>query len=277
MTKFIAAQETVKSMASIKSNMQQQMQMGQAAMGEIGPDANSEMEGESLAAFELQSQQFRKAQDDFDDYMERLKDDIDERARNFEYIEYYDASLRDSNAKDLVTAVDTQDELDERRRPLASINPLYAKASILPPAPQVDDSVSEQLSLNIARYAANALEEIERHNEQTEAEVMQPQADVQMEEQQEFTPENGEIPQNEETPEFTEAPITEEPAVMPEANDVIEPTMPPMPPVEEPIEAPAAPNNGMVPPPIPQQPEGGMTPPPVPGQPMADPTQQGNN
>lgn len=270
MTKFIAAQETVKSMASIKSNMQQQMQLGQAAMGEIGPtENNEEIDGENLAAFELQSQQFRKAQEDFDDYMERLKDDIDERARNFEYIEYYDASLRDSNAKDLVTAADTQDELDDRRRPLASINPLYAKASILPPAPQVDDSVSEQLSLNVARYAANALEEIERHNEQTEAQVMQPQMDEQPEIQPDVQPEVSE------TPEYTETTIVEEPAVMPETNaEVPEPMMPPMPPVEETAEAPT---DGMVPPPLPQQPEGGMIPPPIPGQPTAAPTQQGNN
>ncbi len=63
-------------------------------------------------------------------------------------------------AKDLVSAGDNQDQLDERRRPLASINPLYAQASVLPPSPSVDDSVSEQLSLNIAQYAANTLSDI---------------------------------------------------------------------------------------------------------------------
>ena len=95
--------------------------------------------------------------------MDRLKDDIDEKARNFEYIEYYDASLRDRLAKDLVSAGDNQDQLDDRRRPLASINPLYAQASVLPPSPSVDDSVSEQLSLNVALYAANTLTEIDEY------------------------------------------------------------------------------------------------------------------
>ena len=61
---------------------------------------------------------------------------------------------------DLVSAGDNQDQLDERRRPLASINPLYAQASVLPPSPSVDDSVSEQLSLNVAQYAANTLSDI---------------------------------------------------------------------------------------------------------------------
>ena len=92
--------------------------------------------------------------------MDRLKDDIDERARNFEFIEYYDASLRDGMAKDLISASDHQAELDERRRPLASINPLYARVSALPPVVSVDDNVGEQLSLNVARYAATTLKEI---------------------------------------------------------------------------------------------------------------------
>ena len=101
--------------------------------------------------------------------MDRLKGDIDERARNFEFIEYYDASLRDSMAKNLVSASDNQDQLDARRRPLASINPLYAQVSVLPPSPSVDDSVAEQLSLNVARYAATTLQELnEKQTEENE-------------------------------------------------------------------------------------------------------------
>ena len=138
--------------------MQRQMIAGEKT-AQIGTDTDS-FDGENLAAFELQSQQFQQSQDDFNDYMERLKDDIDERAKNFEFIEYYDASLRDSMAKNLITASDNQDQLDSRRRPLASINPLYAQVSVLPPSPSVDDTVGEQLSLNVARYAATTLQEI---------------------------------------------------------------------------------------------------------------------
>ena len=172
MTKFLASQTTIQSMSEIKETMRRQMEAGEAA--EQLEDKTQDSGGKTLAAFEVQSQQFRKSQEDFDEYMDRLKDDIDERARNFEYIEYYDASLRDSNAKDLVTAVDMQDQLDDRRRPLASINPLYAKASVLPPSPSVDDSVGEQLSLNVARFATNALEEIDQHDPTAEADATAP-------------------------------------------------------------------------------------------------------
>ena len=165
MTKFLAAQATVESVAEIKSSMKNQMLAGKKS--EELENKSDKQDENNLAAFELQSQQFRKAQEDFDEYMDRLKDDIDERARNFEYIEYYDASLRDRLAKDLVLAGDNQYQLDDRRRPLASINPLYAQASVLPPSPSVDDSVSEQLSLNVAQYAANTLTEIDEQKQST--------------------------------------------------------------------------------------------------------------
>ena len=167
MTKFLASQATIESIAEIKGTMRKQMEAGKAA--EQIEDKKEDVDANTLAAFEGQSQQFRKAQDDFDEYMDRLKGDIDERARNFEFIEYYDASLRDSMAKDLVSANDNQDQLDARRRPLASINPLYAQVSVLPPSPSVDDSVAEQLSLNVARYAATTLQELnEKQTEENE-------------------------------------------------------------------------------------------------------------
>ena len=68
-------------------------------------------------------------------------------------------------AKYLVSANDNQDQLDARRRPLARISPLYAQVSILPPSPSVDDSVAEQLSLNVARYAATTLQELNEPEE----------------------------------------------------------------------------------------------------------------
>jgi len=169
MTKFLASQATIESIAEIKNSMQKQMISGEST--EQIEDKKEDADGKTLAAFEVQSQQFRKAQEDFDEYMDRLKGDIDERARNFEFIEYYDASLRDSMAKNLISASDNQDQLDARRRPLASINPLYAQVSVLPPSPSVDDSVGEQLSLNVARYAATTLQEL--NGEQTQVEPEQ--------------------------------------------------------------------------------------------------------
>lgn len=167
MTKFLASQATIESIAEIKGSMRQQMINGETA--DKIEDKKEDNDGKTLAAFEVQSQQFRKAQEDFDEYMDRLKGDIDERARNFEFIEYYDASLRDSMAKNLISASDNQDQLDARRRPLASINPLYAQVSVLPPSPSVDDTVGEQLSLNVARYAQTTLQELNGEHSSTDS------------------------------------------------------------------------------------------------------------
>ncbi len=63
-----------------------------------------ENEAEVFAAFEAKSKDFKLIQDDFMHYMDRLKEDIDRRAEKFEYIEFYDASLRDTNFKEYAVA-----------------------------------------------------------------------------------------------------------------------------------------------------------------------------
>ena len=62
----------------------------------------TENEAEVFAAFEAKSKDFKLVQEDFMQYMDRLKEDIDRRAEKFEYIEYYDASLRDTTFKKIM-------------------------------------------------------------------------------------------------------------------------------------------------------------------------------
>lgn len=126
---------------------------------------------ETLAAFEAQSKDFQKVQSDFEEYIERLKEDIDEKAEKFGHIEFYDAKLRDGNANEIAVATDEIYSLDERRKPLATINPLLAKVSNLPPKPQIEDITYEQLSINLPSIAKNALEEL--HKEEQEKQEYQ--------------------------------------------------------------------------------------------------------
>lgn len=117
---------------------------------------------ETLAAFEMQSQEFQKAQSSFEEYMERLKDDIDSKAERFGHIEYYDAKLRDGYSNEVAVATGEIHNLDERRKSLASVNPLFAKNSELPPKPSVENITFEHISLNLPAIAKNALEELEK-------------------------------------------------------------------------------------------------------------------
>lgn len=124
--------------------------------------ATADNSNTNLAAFELQAQEFKKAQDDFCDYMDRLQDDIALKAEKFGHVEFYDARLQDGYSNTMAVAASEINNLDERRKPLATANPLLAKESILLPEPSVEDITYEHLSLNIPSLAVNALDTISR-------------------------------------------------------------------------------------------------------------------
>jgi hypothetical protein len=92
--------------------------------------------------------------------MERLKEDIDLKAEKFGHIEYYDAKLRDGYSNKVAVASKEIHELDERRKPLATVNPLFAKDSELPPTPSVEEITFEHISLNLPVIAKNALDNL---------------------------------------------------------------------------------------------------------------------
>ncbi len=112
---------------------------------------------ENIAAFELQSQEFQRAQIEFEEYIERLKEDIDRRAESFGHVEYYDAKLRDGHSNEAAVAAGEINSLDARRQPLATVNPLFAKSSVIPPEPSVEDLAHEHMSLNLPAIAREAL------------------------------------------------------------------------------------------------------------------------
>ena len=152
---YVAAYNTLVSLQRTEDSMVQSGGSLDATVVEVVDNS-----AETLAAFELQSKEFQTVQAEFESYMERLKDDIDLKAEKFGHIEYYDAKLRDGNANELAVAADEVHDLDDRRKPLASVNPLFAKSSDLPPAPQVEDIVFEHISLNLPNIAKNALDDL---------------------------------------------------------------------------------------------------------------------
>lgn len=112
---------------------------------------------ESLAAFQLQSQEFERVQLEFEEYMERLQEDIGRRAEKFGHVEYYDAKLRDGHSNEAAVAANEIHSLDSRRQPLVNVNPLFAKSSNLPPQPKVEDIAYEHMALNLPAIAREAL------------------------------------------------------------------------------------------------------------------------
>ena len=175
---YVAAYNTLVSLQKTEDSMVQSGGSLDATVVEISDNST-----EILTAFELQSKEFQRVQSDFENYMERLKDDIDLKAEKFGHVEYYDAKLRDGNANELAVAADEIHNLDTRRKPLATVNPLFAKVSDLLPAPQVEDITFEHISLNLPIIAKNALDEL---NEDKNAKMQEDNSESPVEEQDEI-------------------------------------------------------------------------------------------
>lgn len=153
---YIAAYNTLASLKKTEDSMSESGGSLDSTIVET-----TEETAEVFAAFELQSKEFQNVQVDFEEYMERLKEDIDRKAEKFEHIDYYDAMLRDGTSKEIATAASEVHGLDPRRKPLISVNPLFAKTSDILPMPSVEDIVSEHFSLDLPSIARNALIELE--------------------------------------------------------------------------------------------------------------------
>lgn len=239
LTKLLAAQSTFERLDRMKSRMLQQMMDGDTQELE-----EVDQLGKNAKQFAEQSDDFKQIQEEFKEYMKFLQGDINKKAKEYGYIEYFDASLRDGMAKKIVDANDNVALLDDRRRPLASINPFYAFASNMPPAPAVEECVEEYMSLDIARVATDSLQEIAensqeatldhhaelvddsdameysvyapQHMEEAEKTIrMSPDVEAAKPEMSE-TSEEAEVPKESETPAVPEAPVASETPVVSE-------------------------------------------------------------
>ncbi|MCK9281631.1 MAG: hypothetical protein M0P71_13480 [Melioribacteraceae bacterium] len=152
---YVAAYNTMESLRKTEDSMKSSGGSLDATV--VSATDNS---ADTLAAFELQSKEFHNVQIDFEAYMDRLKEDIEMKAEKFEHIDYYDALLRDGNARDNAVAASEVNIIDERRKPLIAVNPLFAKSSEMPPVPNIEPLTFEHISLNLPAIAINALEEL---------------------------------------------------------------------------------------------------------------------
>ncbi len=141
---------------------------------------------EVLAGYQAQAQQVAQTQQEFSEYMERLHEDIDARAERFGYVEYYDASLRDRKARDIAVAAGNVGQLDNRRKPLAEVNPLLAQDSELPPEPSVEDTAYQYAGVNLSAAAREALDQLQ--NFKSESNAQEPEQGPGNEPEQESDP-----------------------------------------------------------------------------------------
>jgi hypothetical protein len=111
--------------------------------------AQKDSEEELIAGFESQAALFNQKQEEFSDYMDRLKEDIDAKADQFGYIPYYEAALRDAEPRDFAKSTEGLQELDPRRKKLLSLSPYVAKYAVLPPEPQVEGQMYDDFAIDL--------------------------------------------------------------------------------------------------------------------------------
>lgn len=245
LTEYISAYNNLLSLKNTENNMA-------ASGGQLDATIVEAVENddETVAAFELQSQEFQKCQTDFEDYIDRLKEDIDLKAEMFGHVEYYDARLRDGYSNEAAVAAASVHELDDRRKVLASINPKLAKDSELLPEPHVSDLTYEHFAINLPGIVFETMASLN-----TEPEILTegpseeaPEAPAQEESEEAMPPVPGapempEVPAEEETVE-EETEVSEEMPPVPETEEEEEtqsetPQMPPLPDAEGPAMPPA--------------------------------------
>lgn len=152
---YTAAYNTLVSLQRTEANMAKSEGKLDATLVE-----STDNVAETAAAFEAQSQQFKQVQNQFEDYMDRLQDDIRLKGEKFGHVEYYDAKLRDGHSNEEAVAAGEVNQLDNRRKPLAAANPLLAKQADMPPTPNVDEITFEYLNLDLPEIADQALRDL---------------------------------------------------------------------------------------------------------------------
>jgi hypothetical protein len=154
-TEFLSSYNTLQALESTEKQMVKDGDLSQTAVKSVDSGV------ENVSAYELQRRQYQAVQEDFADYVDRLKEDIDRRAEKFSFIENYDASLRDEAARSMSVAGHRTQAIDDRRKPLLAVNPLYAETSELTPPPTMEALAQRHFSLNLNSIARVAISEID--------------------------------------------------------------------------------------------------------------------
>lgn len=144
---YIRSFQTYKALRETQIAMNKTRSLDSAEVREQDKDA------ETIAGFEVQAAQFNQKQEEFSDYMDRLKENIDQRAAEFGYIPCYEATLRDKEYRDIAQSTERLRELDPRRRKLLAISPYIAKFAKLPPMPRVEQQMYDDFSIDLIKEA----------------------------------------------------------------------------------------------------------------------------
>jgi len=145
---YVRCLNTYKALQETQIAMRSSRSLDSAEVQEQNKDA------EIIAGFEMQAQQFRNKQEEFSEFMDRLKDNIEEKAAQFGYIPYYEATLRDKEYREMAQSIEQLQELEPRRKKLLAVNPYVARHAKLPPPPSVEQKMYDDFAIDLLKEAS---------------------------------------------------------------------------------------------------------------------------
>ncbi|MCF0242113.1 MAG: hypothetical protein HUK25_05705 [Treponema sp.] len=127
-----------------------------------GVGANVKVEAENaqdemIAGFETQAMQCNKQQEEFADFMDRIQDDINDSKERFGHVEYYEASLRDNESHNMAVSMNSVQDLEPRKKQLVSVSPYFANNAIVPPLPDTQPELMQDLDINLNQQVSESL------------------------------------------------------------------------------------------------------------------------
>lgn len=153
----------------------------------VAEDAQDEI----IAGFEAQAMQCSIQQEQFADFMDRIQDDINDSKERFGHVEFYEASLRDSESHNMAISMNNIQELEPRKKMLLGVGPYFAHNAVVPPLPNTQPEMVQDLDINLVQQVAvnlanlseaqNVKQEISAEERQTESEPTEETASAQNE------------------------------------------------------------------------------------------------
>jgi hypothetical protein len=151
---YVRSLNTYKALQETQNTMSKTRSLADTEVQQQNKDA------EVIAGFETQAAGFNQKQVEFSDYMDRLKENIDEKAAQFGFIPYYEATLRDNEPRDFAKSTEGLQELDVRRKKLLAVSPYVAKFAELPPEPHVEQQAYDDFAIDLVKEAYGLGQEV---------------------------------------------------------------------------------------------------------------------
>ena len=92
--------------------------------------------------------------------MERLQDDIDEKADAFGTVTFFEAYLYASEAQKAVNANSNISKMGPRELKIANVSPYLAQYGTIPPQPSVEDELMQSLGIDLADEAEELIRSV---------------------------------------------------------------------------------------------------------------------